>query len=198
VLAHTCLEHARALVVAGPDESSSELVVATARDLAPNLPIIARASTDEGVGRLSRLGAGYVVHPELEGGLEIVRYTLLELGFDYDQIIRYQDAVRKDHYDLEINTETERRILQDLLNAVERVEIHWMLVDEGNPLVGESLESADLRARTGASVVAILRDGTILANPKSETPFAAGDRIGFIGDGTQIQAVQSLVDQRLE
>jgi len=36
------------LVVAGPDESASELVVAAARDLAPELPIIARASTRDG------------------------------------------------------------------------------------------------------------------------------------------------------
>ena len=120
VLTHTGLKHARALVVAGPDEASSELVVATARDLAPELPIIARASTEDGIDRLTELGAQDVVHPELEGGLEIVRYTLLQLGFPLQEIYRYTDAVRRDHYDLTINTDEEHRLLQDLLDACEQ------------------------------------------------------------------------------
>src|SRR5690606_20535979 len=38
VLTHAGLERARALVVAGPDEAASGLVVAAARDIAPELP----------------------------------------------------------------------------------------------------------------------------------------------------------------
>jgi CPA2 family monovalent cation:H+ antiporter-2 len=193
VLTHAGLDHARALVVAGPDESSSELVVAAARDIAPKLPIIARASTTDGVQRLLRLGAQHVIHPELEGGLEIVRYTLLQLGFPLGEIYRYKDAVRKDNYDLEINTESEHRILQDLIDAANRVEIVWLPLPQGNPISGQTLESANLRARTGASVIAIIRDDEVLANPKSSTTFETGDRIGFIGDNAQIDAVKNLL-----
>ena len=149
VLTHAGLNHARALVVAGPDESSSELVVAAARDLAPELPIIARATTTEGVRQLTRLGAQHVVHPELEGGLEIVRYTLLQLGFPLHEIYRYKDAVRRDNYDLEINTEDEHRILQELIDAVNSAEIVWLHLPPGNPIVGQTLEEANLRARHG-------------------------------------------------
>jgi CPA2 family monovalent cation:H+ antiporter-2 len=192
VLKHAGLSHARALVVAGPDESSSELVVAAARDLAPDLPIIARATTTEGVKHLTSLGAQHVIHPELEGGLEIVRYTLLQLGFPLHEIYRYKDAVRTDNYDLEINTESEHRILQDLIDAVNSAEIIWLQLPEQNPIVGQTLAEANLRARTGASVVAIIRDRQLLANPKSQTVFEAEDRVGFIGDKSQIGKVESL------
>ncbi len=192
VLTHAGLNRARALVVAGPDESSSELVVAAARDLAPELPIIARAGTTEGVKRLTRLGAQHVIHPELEGGLEIVRYTLLQLGFPLHEIYRYKDMVRRDNYDLEINTESEHRILQDLMDAVNSAEIVWLQLPGENPIVGQTLAAANLRARTGASVVAIIRDGQVLANPKSLTIFEAGDRVGLIGDNSQIAAVDTL------
>lgn len=193
VLTHAGLDHARALVVAGPDESSSELVVAAARDIAPKLPIIARASTTDGVQRLLRLGALHVIHPELEGGLEIVRYTLLQLGFPLGEIYRYKDAVRKDNYDLELNTESEHRILQDLIDAANSVEIVWLSLPQGNPISGQTLEAANLRARTGASVIAIIRDDEVLANPKSSTVFEVGDRVGFIGDNAQIGAVKNLI-----
>lgn len=195
VLTHAGLEHARALVVAGPDEAASELVVAAARDISPNLPIIARATTEEGIKHLAELGAQDVIHPELEGGLEIVRHTLLKLDFPLQEIIRYMDAVRNDHYDMQVNTEEEHRFLHELINAMANIEVIWLRLPTGNPLVGQTLAEANLRARTGASVVAIIRNKQAMANPKSHTIFEAEDRIGFIGDKEQIEAAERLLSK---
>jgi monovalent cation:H+ antiporter-2, CPA2 family len=195
VLTHTGLQRARALVVAGPDEASSELVVAAARDIAPELPIIARASTEDGIDRLTKLGAQEVVHPELEGGLEIVRYTLLQLGFHLQEIYRYTDAVRRDHYDLDINTDEEHRLLQELLDAANSIEIRWFRLQPESPLIGRTLAEVNLRSRTGASVVGILRNRQLMANPKSMTMFQADDRIGLIGDKEEIEAVEKLLSE---
>ena len=193
VLTHAGLSRARALVVAGPDEATSELVVASARDLAPDLPIIARATTEEGILQLANLGAQDVIHPELEGSLEIVRHTLLQLGFPSQEIYRYTDAVRRDHYDMGLNTEEEHRLLHELLEAANSLEVHWFRLVEGNRLVGQTLGQANLRAKTGASVIAILREGHLIANPKSMTVFQPDDRVGVIGDKEEIEAVEKLL-----
>jgi CPA2 family monovalent cation:H+ antiporter-2 len=195
VLTHAGLARARALVVAGPNEDATALVVTAARDLAPGLPIIARATSEEGTKRLTELGAQDVIHPELEGGLEIVRHTLLQLGFPLPEIFRYTDAVRHDHYDTRINTEDEHRILHDLIDAANSIEILWFRIPEGNSLIGQTLSAANLRARTGASVVAILREGHLMANPKSMTVFESGDRIGLIGDREEVEAVEKLLSK---
>lgn len=195
VLTHARLERARALVVAGPDESASELMVAAARDIAPVLPIIARATTQDGIERLAELGAQDVIHPELEGGLEIMRHTLLALGFPLQEIIRYMDAVRRDHYDVQVNSAEEHRLLHDLIHASRNMEVVWMTLNRENPLVGQTLAAANLRARTGASVVAILRDQQLMANPKSMTVFQADDRLGLIGDGEEIAAAEKVLAQ---
>jgi CPA2 family monovalent cation:H+ antiporter-2 len=195
VLVHAGLSHARALIIAGPDEDASALVVTAARDLAPDLPIIARAASEDGTKRLTELGAQDVIHPELEGGLEIVRHTLLQLGFPLQEIYRYTDAVRHDHYDLQLNTEEEHRLLHDLLNAANSIEIKWFQLAEGNHLIGQTLADANLRAQTGASVVAILRQGHLIANPKSVTVFQPGDRIGLIGDEEEIESVKRLLSE---
>ena len=192
VLKHVGLAHARALIVAGPDEATSALVVASARDLAPDLPIIARATTEEGINQLANLGAQHVIHPELEGGLEIVRHTLLQLGLSPQEIHRYMDAVREDHYDFNVDSEAEHRLLHELLHAVKSIEIMWFRLPSGNALVGQTLAEANLRARTGASVVAILRAGEVMANPKSNTTFQAEDRIGLIGEKDQFAAAEQL------
>jgi monovalent cation:H+ antiporter-2, CPA2 family len=193
VITHAGLERAKALVVTVSEEATSELIVAAARDLAVNLPIIARAATEEGVNRLAELGAQDVIHPELEGGLEIVRYTLLRLGLPLQEINHYTDAVRKDHYNLQVNIDEEHRLLHDLLSATSHIEVTWLQLPLGHPIVGQTLAEANLRARTGASVVAILRDKELMANPKSMTVFMAEDRIGIIGDGDQIKAAEKLL-----
>jgi CPA2 family monovalent cation:H+ antiporter-2 len=195
VLTHAGLGRARALVIAGPDEDASALVVTAARDLAPGLPIIARATSEDGTKHLTGLGAQEVIHPELEGGLEIVRHTLLQLGFPLQEIFRYTDAVRHDHYDTHLNTEEEHSLLHDLLDAANSIEIHWFRLAEGNPLVGQTLANANMRSKTGASVVALLRQGDLIANPKSITVFEPGDRIGVIGEKEEIEAVEKLLSR---
>lgn len=195
VLTHAGLERARALVVAGPEESSNELVVAAARDISAQLPIIARATTEDGINHLGQLGAQDVIHPELEGGLEIVRHTLLKLGFPLQEIFRYTDAVRRDHYDVQVDSEEEHRLLHDLIDASSNIEVTWLRLMPENPMVGQTLEQANLRAHTGASVVAIMRKRQLIANPKSLTTFEANDRIGLIGDKEQIEAAEKMLSE---
>ena len=65
-------------------------------------------------------------------------------------------------------------------------------------LVGRTLVEANLRARTGASVVALVRDHQVLANPKSNMLFAAGDLVGLIGDPEQVAAVARIADPPAE
>jgi CPA2 family monovalent cation:H+ antiporter-2 len=169
VLNHAGLEHARALVVTVPDEAAAQVVVATARRIAPQLPIIARASTQKGLVRLSELGAQDVIHPELEGGLDIVR---------------------RDHYDSEISTPDEFSLLEQLLYAFRGMEIIWHELGPNSSLIDESVARAGIRDLTGASVIAVKRGDEIIANPKSAFQFQPGDLIGIIGEEEQVIAAK--------
>jgi CPA2 family monovalent cation:H+ antiporter-2 len=193
VLTHAGLERARAVVVTIPDETAAELVVTAVRDIAPEVPIIARAATKTGVTRLHDHGAEHVIHPELEGGLEVVRHTLLALGYPLVQVQQYTDAVRHDAYDLAITSHAEHVMLEQLLRAVRGMELAWHVVSSTSPLVGQTLAGADLRVRTGASVIALVREGQVLPNPKSNTVFVTGDLVGMIGSTVQIQAAAEIV-----
>ncbi|MGC9334475.1 MAG: cation:proton antiporter [Anaerolineae bacterium] len=193
VLVHAGLDRARALVITISDEAAAALIVATAHDMAPDLPILARGATREGVQQLSELGAQTVIHPEMEGGLEIVRHLLLQLGFSLQQVYEYAESVRHDHYGQMVNPDAEHRMLLELLDAANSIEILWFDVPADSPLVGQTLLEADLRARTGASVVAILRDRQLMPNPKSMMVFEAGDRVALIGDQEQLAVVEGLL-----
>jgi CPA2 family monovalent cation:H+ antiporter-2 len=96
ILDHAALERARALIVTLPDDGAAIVVVTAARRRSPELRIIARASTWKGANHLREAGANHVVRPELEGGVEIVRRTLLDLELPVDDVGRYVDLIRRE------------------------------------------------------------------------------------------------------
>lgn len=190
ILKHVGLNHARALVVTVSDEVTTELVVQAARELAPSLPVIARAETSEGVSRLYESGAAHVIHPELEGGLGIVRHTLLVLGFPNLKINRYIDEVRRASYRESASNE---QYLEQLIGQAEGMEIAWYTVTGQSSVVGRTLAETNLRSETGASVIALVRDGHVIPNPKSHTIFSSGDLVGLIGTDDELQLVEDIL-----
>lgn len=194
VIVHAYLERARALVVTVPDETVTAVIVASAHDINPYMTVIARAATVQGVQELTKFGAHHVVHPELEGGLEMVHHTLLSLGFPLREVHQYIEAVRRDSYDTNIITNDEYQSLHDLLHAIDGIEITWMKIVDNSPIIGKTLGETNIRSLTGASVVALIRNGRLIANPKSMTIFEADDRIGIIGEPEQVENAQNLMN----
>jgi CPA2 family monovalent cation:H+ antiporter-2 len=96
ILNHAALERARALVITVSGDTTAWLIALAARRLAPSLHIIARASTWKGARRLEESGVSEIVRPELEGGVEIVRRTLLVLSFPEPDVQRYTEVVRQE------------------------------------------------------------------------------------------------------
>ena len=91
------------------------------------------------MGHLYSLGAFHVIQPELEGGLQIVRRTLLELGYSLRKVQQYTDAVRSDRYNTAINTDEERQFLNELLMASDNIGLSWLPLSDDNVLVGKTL-----------------------------------------------------------
>lgn len=188
LLTHAHLDQARALVVTVADEAAAELIVTAGHDLAPALPIVARAATNAGLQRLAHHGAQAVIHPELEGGLEVVRHTLLALDYPMTQVQQYIDAVRQDAYSTAVTDPQKLRMLDQLLATTRGMELSWQAIGDGSPLIGRTLAAVNLRAQTGASVVTLVRNRQVLPNPNPNLTFAAGDLVGLLGDAQQVAA----------
>ena len=198
ILDHAGLTRAKALVVTLPSQTAAELVVTTAHEMAPDLPIIARAGSLSGVGRLHRLGARHVINPELEGGLEIVRHTLFELNYPMSQLQSYVDSVRNEAYQGRVDDDHEMaeaaHALDQMVAAVRGVDIAWHAIPPRSPIAGSTLGSTDLRRLTGASVVAVIQDGNVVPNPSPATTFGEGDLLGLIGTRSELDAVEGLLE----
>ena len=118
---------------------------------------------------------------------------VIDRGYPLRKVYEYVESVRRDSYNTEVTSPAEYRSLRGLMRAFDNIEIHWLALEENCPLVGQTLETANLRAKTGASVVAMVRGEQLIANPKSHALFEPGDRIGVIGEPEQIEQVQKIV-----
>jgi CPA2 family monovalent cation:H+ antiporter-2 len=168
--------------------------VSTTRLRAPRLRIVARASTWDGARRLRAAGADDIVRPELEGGVEIVRRTLLDLALPVREVQRYTELVRQEGLDESERPSVARaRVLDDLLNAARSVEVVWLDLDDSSPLVGRTLAESALRDRSGVTVVAISRGDQLISNPGAAARIAAGDRLAVIGTARQVADAEQLI-----
>jgi len=194
ILEHAGLERARALVITLPDDAAALAVALTVRQEAPHLRMVARASTWDGARRLKAAGVDDVVRPELEGGVEIVRRTLLDLDLPVGDVQRYVDLVRREGLDeAERPSADSARVLDHLLSATRGVEVVWLEIDAASPIQGRTIGTAGLRSKTGASIVGVANNEGVIVNPGPDVVLRAGDRVAIIGKADEVRAAETVV-----
>ena len=62
-----------------------------------------------------------------------------------------------------------------------------------SPYIDRPLRATRIRSRTGAFVVAVLRDGKVIASPGPDTILAAGDVLVVVGTRSGLDAVTQLL-----
>lgn len=85
---------------------------------------------------------------------------------------------------------TER--LADLGRQVDGLESRQVPIAPGSPYDGRTLGDTQARTRTGASIVAVVRDRDVAASPRPDFRFAAGDTVVVIGTAEGTGAVADL------
>jgi CPA2 family monovalent cation:H+ antiporter-2 len=77
-------------------------------------------------------------------------------------------------------------VLADLARAVGSLDVGWLVVGDRSEVAGQTIAAANLRARTGASIVAIGRSHDVVSNPGPGEVLRPGDRVAAIGSAAEI------------
>jgi CPA2 family monovalent cation:H+ antiporter-2 len=83
--------------------------------------------------------------------------------------------------------------LADLETTLEGLQHHWYPLSPESPLLGLSLAQANIRRRTGATVMAIERNKQIYRYPTGEFRLDMGDRLLVIGNSEEQNLFVSLL-----
>ena len=173
---------ARTIVFAISSPVEERRGVAVAREVSPAATIVVRTRYVRAIDDLMRLGASEVVVEEFEASLELFARALESYAIPPNRIAHELEAVRSEHYGLLRGT-----VAPDLtLDALKHLGIHDALelveVEHGSPSVGENARTLDLRQKTGAIQVAVVRDGAPLYRRDQSFRYQAGDTAVLVGD----------------
>jgi TrkA domain protein len=68
-----------------------------------------------------------------------------------------------------------------------QLSIEWVKVRRDTLLAGATIAKLDVRRETGASILAVLRDGQVIANPEADETLTDGDTIVVAGSREQVE-----------
>ena len=81
----------------------------------------------------------------------------------------------------------------ELARGLDGVEAVRIPIGAGSPYCGRRLADSRARTRTGASIVAVVRDGRAIPSPTPDFEFRAGDGVVAVGDGAATDALRELL-----
>jgi CPA2 family monovalent cation:H+ antiporter-2 len=195
ILKHLAIHHARALVVAISDPASIRRSVRVARDLNPRLYILARTRYMVEIDELYRVGADEVISEEFETSIELFARLLRRYHIPRPVIGEQIENIRQERYEMFRHLEGPRLAQAELTRIFAQVEMETYLVPEASPNTGKTLADLHIRRRTGASVVAVIQDGKITANPGPDQQIAAGQVLVLVGKSEQVEKALALFIQ---
>lgn len=166
VLRKAGIERARGLIAATGHDATNVFIVLSARVLNPDIFIVARAEDETSIDKLKRAGADKAVDPFEIGGQRLANLMVHPLSVDF-----FETTMRLSEQDLSIE---------------------FVNVTPESPIAGKSLRDMDLRRVSGASILAVIRDGKAYVNPESEYIVIANDQLVAFGTKDQLQRLEGL------
>jgi monovalent cation:H+ antiporter-2, CPA2 family len=192
VLEAASIRRAVLVLITTPSLTATRVIVDQVRQMNPEVHIVGRAEGDEEMKILNALGIYEIVQPEYEAGLEITRQALLHLNLSPAEIQRYTDSVRREFYSPFYDKDADYRTTDLLRNAARMLDLTWVELSADSPLAGKELGEADIRRRTGVTVVGIIRQAQLQINPPAEFTLQPEDLVGVMSDPGQLAAFKVL------
>jgi CPA2 family monovalent cation:H+ antiporter-2 len=187
ILEHAGVPTAGAVVFGISDLEAVRRAIPLARSLNPGVYILVRTRLVDETEDLLRRGADEVVAQELETSIEIFT-RVLERYHVPRNIIRAETRLLRAEGYLMMRTPADTgRLSTALIDALAAGTTDVFRLDGASAAVGKSLRETDLRRRTGALLLAVVRDGTPHPNPGADFRLAAGDDLVLMGSHEEIE-----------
>jgi voltage-gated potassium channel len=171
VLAEAGIGRAAGLIAALRSDADNLYITLSAREMNPNIRIVARASDEAAAAKLRRAGAQSTVSPNIIGGKEMAQHLLMPAVVDF------------------IHLATGRQSLD--------LQMHEIHVRPDSRLAGVALGESPVRREHGVIVVAVYKKGGVpVFNPASDCVLAVDDTLICLGHPERLAAMRELAEER--
>ena len=160
------IDRARALISALSQDALNVFTVLTARSLNPNVMIIARTNSEESEPKLLKAGANRVITPyKISAHRMVTMLARPDVGEFLEGVMQMGDV--------------------ELL-------LEQVSIPDASPLEGKTLAQAEIRARTGVTILACTSGGRMVHAPGANQRLVAGTRMIALGTRDQLNAFDKL------
>jgi len=186
--------NARVVVFVISDLVAVRRSIATARDLNPTVHILVRTRQQAHIEELVRCGADEVIAEEFETSIEILTRVLRRLHVPRNLIVAETRLLRGERYSMlraPAAGAAESQLLLDVL-AAGTTELYQITAD--CPVIGRTMRELDLRRRSGATVIAVVRGESSHPVPPPEFRIEHGDCLVLAGSHADVDQAFRLLD----
>jgi CPA2 family monovalent cation:H+ antiporter-2 len=176
------------------DPDATERMVKAVRQLAPTIPIVVRTRYRQEAERLQENGATVAVAEELEASLEVLAQLLSRLHVAGNAIETLLDVFRRESLALR-PVRAPRTALDALPEPIQRMPVSTHRVEPGQWAIGRTLAEINLRANTGASILAIHRGTSYMTTLAADERIQEGDVLYLVGDDSDIMLARRVIGE---
>lgn len=180
ILMEAGIEKASTVVFGISDLMAVKNAVPFARQLNRTVRIIVRTRQVNEIQSLYKLGADVIIAEEFETSIEIFTRVLDGYHVPRNVIEAQTRVLRAEGYEM-MRVPGGGGVSEKVLDALAAGATDTFLVPRDSPAANHTLAELDLRARTGASIIAVVRGEEAFTNPASDLRIQAGDFMVLIG-----------------
>lgn len=169
ILIQSGIERAWGLIVCTGQDSLNLFIVLSSRSLNKNLYIVARGIDAENEGKMRRAGADRVVSPYQIGGKHMANIIIRPHVTDFFDVVTLEGGIE--------------------------LWIEELKIEEGSPLIDQTVGQADVRKQTGVTLVALIpAEGGDALIPHAQTVLNVQDELIVLGTREQLAKLENLTD----
>ncbi len=199
VLLRAGVDCAKVIVFAISDYAATRIAVRTARQLNPSIFILIRTRYAAEVDELYQIGADQVIPEEFETSVEIFSRVLHEYHIPSNVIANQIQLVRLEGYKMLRGLSLDQENLGRIASLFAGATVDNILIEPQSPAVGRTLGELNIRKNTGATVIAIARNGEAATSPGPDFMLQPDDIVVLLGAHRDLdQAVDLLTRNRDE
>lgn len=188
ILEKAGIDKAAVAVFAISDPDALRRAVRLAHAINPGLHIVVRTAQLGEIDEVVAHGADQVVAEEFEASIEILGRVLRFYDVPVNVIEAEAKALRDDGYRMLRTPGAPATLSDELVEALAAGTTSVFAILSGSAAEGSTILETDLRRRTGASIIAVVRDVTSHTNPPPDFRLQAGDRVVLVGSHAQIRS----------
>jgi CPA2 family monovalent cation:H+ antiporter-2 len=186
---------AKVLVIAISDPTISKRIITLAKSLNEDIFVIVRTRFFSETEELIKLGANSVIPEEFETSIQIFRKVLEQYHIPLNVILQQIALLRGESYRWMRSEKPTTDIFTHLEQLLAAGITDTFFVNDDNAHTGKTIGELNFRAKTDATIIAIVREGKTISNPTANEKILTNDTIVITGTHKAVDRAFQLLSE---